>query len=164
MKKYILLLINLIFLLISGCQQPGDDPNQCTGAVYNYDNEVILDSGLVLKSPAHEMLIDIPEIDRLYAEMESCVGQTAPAPTIWYTSFKERGLNGGWGAYLYAHQIVMMNTDEGIVPRDCVSDRETIKHEFVHHILYLNGQDASHGNPKFAQCARGVNVCNGKPC
>jgi hypothetical protein len=164
MKKYILLLINLILLLISGCEQPGDDPNHCSGAVYNYDSEIVTQSGLVLKSPAHEMLLDIPDLENLYADMESCVGMTAPAPTVWYTSFKDRGLNGGWGGYLYANQIVMMNTDEGIVPRDCISDRETFKHESVHHILYMNGQDASHGNPMFAKCAIGVTVCNGKPC
>jgi hypothetical protein len=159
-------LIYAIFIALLGCNsQTENDLNSCgMGTVYNYEPEVIGKTGLVLQSPANDLYITFEEIEQYYGEMLSCTGMTAPAPIVWATSFKERGLGGGWGAYLYANQIVMLNTDENIVPRDCISDRQSIKHEYVHHILYMNGADASHANPLFAQCAIGVNVCDGKPC
>lgn len=159
--------ISLLFTALLGCDlQNENDANSCgMGTVYNYDTEVVSSkAGLVLQAPANNMYITVGEIEQYYLDMQSCTDMTAPAPKVWATGFKERGLGGGWGAYVYAHQIVMLNTDENIVPRDCISDRQSIKHEFVHHILYVNGQDASHENPLFAQCAIGVNVCNGKPC
>jgi hypothetical protein len=163
-RKYYL--ISFLFFALLGCNlQNENDPNSCgMDTEYNYETEVASKTGLVLQVPANDLYITFGEIEQYYGEMQSCTGMTAPAPKVWATSFKERGLGGGWGAYLYAHQIVMLNTDENIVPRDCISDRQSIKHEFVHHILYMNGQDASHGNPLFAQCATGVNVCDGKPC
>lgn len=155
-----------IIIVLLGCDsQTQNDTNSCgMGTVYNYEPEVIGKTGLVLQAPANDLYITFEEIEQYYGDMQSCTGMTAPAPIVWATSFKERGLGGGWGAYLYANQIVMLNTDENIVPRDCISDRQSIKHEYVHHILYMNGSDASHANPLFAQCAIGVNVCDGKPC
>ena len=163
-RKYFL--VNVLFIAFLGCNsQSESDPNSCgMGTVYNYEPEVIGKTGLVLQASTNDLYITFEEIELYYGEMQSCTGMIAPAPIVWATSFKERGLGGGWGAYLYANQIVMLNTDENIVPRDCISDRQSIKHEYVHHILYMNGADASHANPMFAQCAIGVNVCDGKPC
>lgn len=165
-KTRIYFLTNVLFISLVGCNlQSENDTNSCgMDTVYNYETEVNSKAGLVLQAPANDLYITFDEMEQYFIEMQSCAGMTAPAPKVWATSFKERGLGGGWGAYLYAHQIVMLNTDENIVPRDCISDRQSIKHEFIHHILYMNGQDASHGNPLFAQCANGVNVCDGKPC
>jgi|GEM_PF-1924254 len=163
-RKYVF--INFLMYALLGCNlQSESDPNSCgTGTVYNYETEVTSKTGLALQVPANDLYITFDEIEQYYREMQSCTGITAPAPVVWATSFKERGLGGGWGAYLYAQQIVMLNTDVNIVPRNCISDRQSIKHEFVHHLLYMNGMDATHGNPLFAQCATGVNVCDGKPC
>jgi hypothetical protein len=159
-------LFSFLFVALLGCDsQSENDPNSCgTDSVYNYEPEVIGKTGLVLQAHANDLYITFDEMEQYYLEMQTCTGMTAPAPKVWATSFKGRGLGGGWGAYLYANQIVMLNTDENIVPRDCISDRESIKHEFTHHILYMNGADASHANPLFAQCAVGVNVCDGNPC
>ena len=159
-------LISILFFALLGCDLKSEnDPDSCgSGTVYNYEPEVTGKTGLLLQAPANDLYISFEEMEQYYGEMQSCTGMTAPPPIVWATSFKERGLGGAWGVYVYAQQIVMLNTDENLVPRDCISDRQTIKHEFVHHILYMNGDDASHGNPLFAQCAIGVNVCNGKPC
>jgi hypothetical protein len=159
-------LTHLLFFTLLGCNlQTENDPNSCgTGTVYNYDSQVSSKMGLVLQVPASDLYISFGEMEQYYHEMQRCTGMTAPPPKVWATSFKDRGLGGVWGAYMYAHQVVMLNTDDNIVPRDCISDRESLKHEYIHHILYMNGADASHENPIFTQCAIGVNVCDGKPC
>ena len=116
-------------------------------------------AGLTLKYTSSSF-VTFNKMEALYQEMEKCLGMSAPAPTIEFIDFA-----GGWGIYIVPSQTIWMNEDVGIAPRNCHSDRETLKHEFLHHILYMNGNDYRHGNKAFERCdAMGVNTCNGIPC
>lgn len=108
--------------------------------------------------------VSYSEMENLYRDVEKCVaGNNTPAPTVEFSSFKHYNIGNNWGVYMAASQIVYINTDR--TDRNCYSDRETLKHEFVHHVLYMNGKDHSHSSAKFAQCdALGVKVCDGTPC
>ena len=149
----------LILILVCACEVP---PEGCSGTVYETaQDQVDQNTGLKL-TPSRDMYIDFNEMKHYYSDMETCLGMTATGPSVTFDSFKRRGIGGSWGVYIYVNQLVLINTDDNVAPRDCVSDTEALKHEFVHHILYMNGIPDNHG-PEF-ECARGVNVCNGKPC
>lgn len=132
--------------------------------MYGTTTEQVGSTGIVLR-PNSSMYITFNEMEDLYRDMEQCTGFTAVGPIVEYTYFPDRfGTIGSWAVYVYIHQLVMMNTYEDDRERNCHSDTEAIKHEFVHHLLYMNGQVAGHENPLFQQCASGVRTCNGVPC
>ena len=155
----------LVLVSIAGCDK--DNPIDTCNTTYSYSNDVYGDSGLMLKSTKDEVAyISFAEMEKVYRDVEMCVVNTkTPGPIVDYRDFKQMGLGGAWGIYA-AGLGVFINTDEANgVQRNCHSDRETLKHEFVHHILYMNGQDWKHSNPAFVQCdALGVGVCDGVAC
>lgn len=159
MKKLLLLLAATVLV---GCIDTEGAPPCNTK--YAYDNDKVGTSGLVLKA-TNSPFITFEEMESIYKGVESCLKLSAPGPTVEYKSFKSVYLGGGWAVFMPANTLVWMNIDESIAPRNCHSDRQAIKHEFVHHVLYMNGKNYGHGSPEFGRCgAYGVNTCNGVPC
>ena len=155
--KHILIIITC--LALAGCYEEEEPCN----TKYSHD-DTVGETGLRLTATS-EPFIPFSKMEALYNEIQSCLNLTAPAPLVEYHNFKERGIGGGWGVFIVPSQTIWMNTDVGIAPRNCHSDRETLKHEYVHHLLYMNGGNYSHGSPEFERCgALGVATCNGIPC
>lgn len=159
-------LIVAAMLTLSGCVG-GDkeDRSECYVS-HTFTQDYHGNSGLHVKPTINGDVsyVSYNEIEKLYNEIEHCVANNnTPAPSVWFASFKHIGIGGNWGVYSAADQLVLINTDRD--DRNCYSDRETIRHEFVHHVLYMNGKDHSHSSDMFKHCdALGVKVCNGKPC
>lgn len=152
-KKYLIIIISVITL--TGCV-PEEEP---CNTKYSYDHDMVGEAGLMLAATS-EAFITFDKMDTLYKEVQSCLNLTAPAPTVKYKNFR-----GGWGLFIAPNSTIWINEDVGIAPRNCHSDRETLRHEFVHHLLYANYSDATHASPEFARCgALGVDTCNGVPC
>jgi len=149
-------------ITITGCSV--DNSGYC-GEINTYDKEMTDSTGIVLE-PGGDMYVSFETVSRLYQDTQACMGMTAPAPTVAYIDFRQRiGSIGGWGVYIVSGQVVWLNTaiDE-YIPRNCASDIETLKHEYVHHILHLNIDDASgHSSPMFATCGPGPYVKDGVP-
>lgn len=158
----------LILLCLAGCSTGGSDGNQsCTA--YGYDYDQVSSTGLVLTATGNEhTFISFEDMEAEYIDLEACVANTnTPGPTVVFTSFNDYPFQLELALYYYALQTVFIDTDiESWLPvRDCISDREFLRHEFTHHVLYLNGEDPGHTNPKFAQCdALGPKTCNGEYC
>ena len=110
----------------------------------------------------------LKEMEAEYIDLEACMTNTnTPGPIVEFTSFNDYPFQLELALYYYALQTVFIDTDvEDFLPlRNCISDREFLRHEFGHHVLYLNGVDPGHVNPKFAQCdALGPKTCNGEYC
>lgn len=164
--RYIITVL-LLALFLTGCFDSPEDEGY-SNQVFSYTVDQVDEAGVLLEAPADNMFIPFERVSELYQNMMNCVSPdvVVPAPTVWFRSFDSLGLGGNRGAYLYATAHVLINTDQDeIVERNYISDEETVEHEFVHHLLYMTGQDASHASPYFAKCgATGVNVCNGEPC
>lgn len=150
----------LIFILLAGCSV--DNPSN---EINSYTEPMTDSYGLTLE-PSEEMYISFETVSKLYQDTMACMGMTAPAPTVAWKSFKVWLNGGGWGVYIPTGELVWINTDETVAPRNAVSDTETLKHEYIHHILHLNGMGESshaHASPLFAQCGQGVYVKDGIP-
>ncbi len=112
------------------------------------------------------MWVTFPQMVSLYVATEACMGMTATAPTVYFKSFLDyfNGAIGAvWGFHTKGH--VFINTDENPAfgfERDELTDSETLKHEYIHSILYhVTGDgDARHYSPMFELCGQGVNVHN----
>ena len=156
------LILLLVLLTGSGCTSGTGENLPCT-ATFTYTTDVYGETGLFLESTDSVMFVSFDELEDEYRDVEMCVvNNKTPGPNIRFQSFIHLGIGGGWGVYSPATQHVIINTD-GL--RNCHSDRQTSRHEFVHHILYMNGQDWSHTNNAFSRCnALGVKTCNGVPC
>lgn len=155
------LAILLSVMLLAGCSPPKD--NGCYSK-HNYSNDVVGITGLTLKATS-ETFITFDEMEAIYKDVQSCLNLSGPGPTIEYHSFTENTWGGAWAFIIFVNDTIYMNTDQDLTPRNCHSDRETLRHEFVHHLLYMYHADATHGSPDFARCkAKGVNTCNGVPC
>ena len=156
MLKYILPLL----LILAGCSvdNPSNEINMYT--------EPMTDSyGLTLE-PSDNMYISFETVSSLYQNTMACMGMTAPAPTVAWKSFSEQYIGGSWGVYVSTGELIWINTDSTVAERNVVSDTETLKHEYVHHILHMNGMgEESHGHasPLFAKCGLGVYVKDGVP-
>ena len=165
--KY-LLILNYIYLAIAlyGCSV--DNPP----TEYNYTEEQVSDNGLTLK-PSSNLKVSFGEINAFYEQTMTCMGMTAPGPTIWFVDFWEYFFNsdpdrgiGGWG--LFGSGTIWINTyqarsadAEAIgIRRDSRTDSEALKHEMIHHILWSNDADWSHDNPMFKLCGVGVATYN----
>ena len=165
-------IISLIVLgLIAGCSTGGDGDRSCvhSQSTYGYEYDQISSTGLTLKATVPQYtFISFEEMEAEYIELEACVADNnTPGPTVRFTSFNHIGFTLELALYNYANQTVYIDTDveDWLPTRNCISDREFLRHEFTHHVLYLNGEDPGHTNPKFVACeAFGYKTCNGEYC
>ena len=154
-----ILAIAISMSVLVGCSV--DNSDNCS-SFHNYTNEQTDSNGLVL-TPSQNMHATFEQVSSYYGETMSCMGMTATGPEVWYKSFEAYfGHKGGWAIY-HPGGVVIINTDDDIIPgivRDCQTDKEALKHEFIHHILNMNDVDWSHTSPMFVQCGVGVNTYN----
>lgn len=163
MKKLIPLLI-----ILAGCSAGGSDDGSCSDVAHEYTYDVVGETGLILKATTpYYSYISFEEMETEYIDVEACAANTGtPGPTVIFTSFDQAEWQLGLAFYYYAIQTAYINTDDlRDTIRNCISDREFLRHEYMHHILYLNGEDPGHSNPKFVECdALGPKTCNGQYC
>jgi hypothetical protein len=121
-------------------------------------------NGLTLE-PSMQMHVTPTQITAYYEDTMACMGMTAEGPTVAFKSFSANYVGGAWGFY-HASGVIWINTDQdesaGRV-RDCNTDAQVLKHEFVHHILTFNDmleESRSHASVMFSRCGLGVNVDN----
>lgn len=155
--------ILLAIVLLAGCSV--DNPTENT---YTED-QVDGNTGLTLK-PSEGMWISFPEMVAIYLETEACMGMTAPAPTVYFKDFGEY-FNGAIGAVWGFHTqgTIYINTEldnpewesYGFY-RDKTTDTETLRHEYIHNILYHNtgDGDSDHSSEMYQLCGLGVNLKN----
>lgn len=176
MKKYF-----CIVCILAGCSSGGgdsyDDLGRPTGnwclVTHGYEEAQFDDETNILLNPTISEVgnfyafISFEEMVEEYKDVEACAAPEAmtPGPTVNFTSFNHLGTYG-LAFYTYATQGVYINVDENEGPqRNCLSDRLFLRHEYMHHILHLNGESSEHSNPKFGQCnALGPKTCNGEYC
>jgi len=155
MPKYIL----LILLILAGCSV--DNPPE----INTYDEPMTDAYGLTLE-PSDEMYISFETVSSLYQNTMACMGMTARAATVAWKSFSEQFIGGAWGVYISTGELIWINTDSTVAQRNVASDTETLKHEYVHHILHMNGmgeESHDHASPLFKKCGQGVYVKDGIP-
>jgi len=157
----------LILLLLAGCTAGGDG-DSCRDVAHEYTYDVVGETGLVLVATTpYVSFISFEEMEAEYIDVEYCAANTnTPGPYVIFTDFDNEDWQRGLAFYYYAIQTAYINTNNYTgIQRTCVSDREFLRHEFMHHILYLNGEEPGHTNPKFAACdALGPKTCNGEYC
>jgi hypothetical protein len=114
--------------------------------------------------PSQGIYATFPDMVKYYEETMTCMGMTADGPTIQYVSYSEyfNGAYGApWGGYISEGLVFVNNDHLGLgFDRDARIDMEILKHEYIHHILDMNGADHSHNNPLFVECGLGVNTYN----
>ena len=147
--------------LLGGCSE--HDDNSCPGP-HDIEYDYVDQSGLYIEAPAVDVFATNEEIVNIYREVEACIGvPSTPGPTVWFRNFTDMGLGGAWGFTHYVGQLIAINTDAD--ERNCTSDKQALRHEYVHYITYMNGLQHDHGSQYFEQCgAVGVRTCNGVPC
>jgi len=173
--------ILILGLLIAGCSAGGDGESYDSSGLptgvwcnttygYEYD-QIDVETGLTLKANIENdnySFIPFEAMVEEYKDLEMCVADNnTPAPIVIFTSFNEYPFQLELALYYYALLTVFIDTDQEdwLPERNCISDREFLRHEFTHHVLYLNGEDPTHINPKFEQCdAFGYKICNGEYC
>ena len=168
------IIIMMLIAALVGCSSvEGDGSCVHTQRSYGYETDVYGDTGLHLLPTITEIgsfasFISFEEMEAEYIDIEMCMANTnTPAPSINFTSFNHLGVNVEIAFYLYANQTAYIDTDheDWLPARNCISDREWLRHEFGHHILWMNGEDPGHENQKFTECsARGPKSCNGEYC
>ncbi len=156
--KY-LALIGIVVL--SGCSIDNSDLVENSYTATQTDTK----TGLVLET-SEKMWVSFPEMVAIYNGVQACLGMTAPGPTVYFKSFKEY-FNGAIGAPWGFHTkgTIYINTDENIpvgIERNKYTDTETLRHEYIHNVLYYNtGRgDPRHTSEMFAQCGPGANTYN----
>ncbi|KKN60218.1 hypothetical protein LCGC14_0534170 [marine sediment metagenome] len=167
MNRIILLAITAISL--TGCGGSDSDDSDDNEIQYSTTSVQVGVSGLSLQ-PSQNMYVTFPQIEQFYLEVEACMGVVASGPIVIFTSFSEcvevqgingplncEGLGGNLGQYSIGAQLVLMNTDEHVFDRNHVTDRDTLKHEFVHHLLaeamnFPIGDNVNHLSPFFGLC------------
>jgi hypothetical protein len=158
-------IIALIALVASGCSV--DNSGESCDTIHSYTEQQTDATGIILK-PSDEMYVSFETVSKLYQETQACMGMTAPAPIVSYEDFRQRiGSLGGWGVYVVSGAEVWINTaiDE-YIPRNCHSDADTLRHEYVHHILHMNDMghlSGGHAAPEFEKCGMGTYVKDGVP-
>ncbi len=140
--------------LLSGCSID----NSCY-IEKTVDVEYIDNYGLTLQ-PSKRMFVTPEQVSQYYQETMVCMGMTAAAPDVAFKSFSANYIGGSWAIYIGNGKTVWVNTDidELYLPRSCETDKQALKHEFIHHILTMNGmRDSSnrHNSPLF-KCGYGV--------
>lgn len=178
-------LILLCCVLVSGCVEELSS-NDNVDPVYDYcsaphdiEHDIVDESGLYVPvflpnySPteqlriAKNLFVKTDAIIELYHEIENCVGvPPTSGPQMWFVNFSDLGWGGSWGFTHYAGGIIAINTEvTDTNQRNCISDVDTLRHEYVHYITYMNGLDHKHGSIYFERCdAIGVSTCDGVPC
>jgi hypothetical protein len=131
---------------------------------YSTDKVLTDGYGLILM-PSENMYIDFESISKVYVDTMACMGMTATGPTIEFRSFSVAGLGAAWAFYHFAGSTIWINTDEDDkgLKRNSETDIEALQHEFVHHILHMNGaseESRSHSSPLFKKCGPGVTSHN----
>lgn len=149
-----------LFVLLAGCTANNGELDQTT---ISLDHELIDEYGLKLE-PTGSMYVTPEAISETYLDTMSCMGMTATGPTVEFRSFSFAGLGGAWGIYHSVTKTIWINIDDNnIEERNARTDKETLQHEFVHHILSMNGagdDSHAHASPFFAMCGKGVNTYN----
>ncbi len=144
--------------ILAGCSADNE--------VQTYATDRVLVDGVGLKlQPSQNMYIDFATISKAYSDTMACMGMTAPGPVVEYRSFSFAGVGGAWAFYVYAEGVIWVNTDEDDVfrKRDSRTDIEALRHEFIHHILHMNGagnESRGHASPFFRLCGLGVRMDN----
>ena len=149
--------------LLVGCSVDNSD-----SVSHSYTEEQVGAYGVTLEAGSNNMWVSFPEIVSIYESTMTCLGMTADGPTVTFKSTNAwlgEGFNA-WGYYMANGKLVIVNTDEqkgvGFPDRNKDIDTQVLKHEFIHHILYMNGEP--HGDSQspemFARCGQGVNVNN----
>jgi hypothetical protein len=148
-----------VCVILFGCTV---DNNEGCDTRYSTDQELIDENGLILK-PSQDMYINFAGISKSYVDTMACMGITATGPVVEFKSFSFAGIGGGWAFYHPVAGTIWINTDEKdmVLERDCRTDQEALKHEFVHHILHQNdvGEESrGHASAFFKKCSVGVNA------
>lgn len=165
----VLLVLAALLYSLTGCSAGGGDSEYGAAHSYEYDQYDPV-TGITLKANTGDdySFLTFEQMVAEYVDLEQCMADTStPGPTITFTSFNDYGFQLEIALYYYAIQTVFIDTDhEPWLPiRNHISDREWLRHEYGHHVLYLNGLDDSHANPLFEQCsALGPKTCNGEYC
>lgn len=123
--------------------------------------------GTTVDLPAEDLYIKNERITEIYEEVIVCMNMPyTPGPQMWFRKFSENNWGGAWGFTHNGAGLIAVNTDiDDQHQRNCISDEDTIRHEFIHYIAYMNGLESDHSSPYFEQCrAVGVKTCNGVPC
>ncbi len=97
--------------ILVGCGS--GEQSQCKGE-QSYTEIQIDQYGLTLQ-PTDSMYITFGQTTQAYKEVMTCMGMTAPGPTVEFASFSERfgGYDGGGGAvYIIPQQWIIVNNDE----------------------------------------------------
>jgi hypothetical protein len=138
-RFYLMWTIAIVVLALVGCLDV--EQSQCKGE-QSYTEIQIDQNGLTLL-PTDSMYITFGQTTQAYEEVMACMGMTAPGPTVEFTSFCEifgGDPIGGGGAYYHIYELIHVNNDESdYFLRDCESDMKFLKHEMIHHILWMNG-------------------------
>ncbi len=140
----------LVFFTISGCGSSGGSnegneiPDWCL-IQYSTDTTFVGASGTRLE-PSSNMYVTPEEVEWFYQEVRACAAQTYPeianvsGPSVRYESFSEAGSIAAMGGYTTSpYSTALVNTDDPIGRRSCYSDKWTLKHEFLHHLIYVGG-------------------------
>ena len=146
-----------VVLALTGCGASGDESVPACTPGYNTDTEILGETGLLLV-PSLNMHVTFAQMEQLYIETEACLGVLAPGPIVTFYSFQLAGIPayaGGWG---FAHGLsqVSINTDSPYDRRNCAFDANTLRHEFVHHLLHASEfpleDNIDHLTPLFGLC------------
>lgn len=158
----------LPLILLAGCSAGGGDDASCRDIAHEYGYDVVGETGLTLLATTPDVVfISFEEIEAEYIDLEACATNTGtPGPYIQLADFEQLLPGWSYAVYIFAHQTVYLDTNpDRLLQRNCISDREYLRHEFMHHVLRMNGLDGSHANPKFSECnALGPKTCNGEYC
>jgi len=150
--------------------------------VQSYSTEQYDASTGITLLPSSEMWISFEQVVALHKEMQACLGLHVDPNTdetvIAWRSFEETSadwygtqLGAVWGVHFGRDDDsnVYINTDLDKAPyiyqgfdRDVYTDTQTVKHEFIHSILYHtqgNG-DAGHINDAYTRCDAWTNTYN----
>lgn len=86
------------------------------------------------------------QFDQMYLEVQGCVGMTAPQPPVIFKPWTGpmggySGINGG--------EVWINTAPHWAGFHTCPTDETAIRHEYVHHLLWVNLGDASHDTTFF---------------
>lgn len=166
-------------MLLAGCSTGGGENGQsCRDVMHVYEYDQYSDTGLVLKANIegdNHAFISFKEMEAEYIDLEACAANTGtPGPTVQFLNFDSNDQYSlyplRYEVYYYAIQTVFIDTaTEDRPERNCISDREFLRHGFLHHVLELNGADprenSNHTHPTWTACeALGPKTCNGEYC
>lgn len=148
-------------LALSGCGG-GADLDMC---YYTQSSEQRSGATGLTLAPSKDMYVSFADMERFYTEMQNCTGiHPAAGPTVYYKRFAENNLGQAWA--FQTQNVIWVNTDQAL-NRNCHSDEQALKHEFVHYLLYASGVpadvNANHDSAYLEQCAPGVRTENGIP-